>query len=343
MFLLLTRVLLWLLIGTIVYFVLVQFIPRQYFTWIGGLIVFGLLVAAFLRPYNPVVYSLWNVFSFPLKPLGFSLLLLLFAARTIDNGGIKSPGGWQVLIALIVLLVSSTPFLAYQLVGQLEKEVQQIEQQRQEVCQSECPPGERTKFKTVTAIVILGPLASEANFPFDDTGDRLLNAIALYQEQLSARNRPLLIVTGVASANLNPASNNKTNGNNNDIQTLLARTSIPPNKIRLAPSAIDLRSSAIAVEDILKQENINSRRIFLLSAPLHSRRAALTFINQGFTVLSPSPNISVSLLGGTPRRRLQIAEFIPTAEALFLTSRVLDEYYASLYYFLRGWLTPILL
>src|SRR6476469_2202398 len=173
MFLLLTRVLLWLLIGTIVYFVLVQFIPRQYFTWIGGLIVFSLLVAAFLRPYNPVVYSLWNVFSFPLKPLGFSLLLLLFAASKIDKGGVKKPGGLQISVAIIVLLVSSTPFLAYQLVGQLEKEVQQIEQQRQEVCQSECPPGERTKFKTVTAIVILGPLASEANFPFDDTGDRL--------------------------------------------------------------------------------------------------------------------------------------------------------------------------
>ena len=39
-------------------------------------------------------------------------------------------------------------------------------------------------------------------------------------------------------------------------------------------------------------------------------------------------------------RHITGADFAPSAEALLLTTRVLDEYFQTFYYFLRGWLAP---
>lgn len=117
MFLLLSRVLLWLLIGVIVYSVFQRFYPSG--TFVGRLIFVVLLVVialSFLNPNEPAVASLWRLVSFPLKPLGAAVLMLMFAAQRIKGGGIDKPGGYLVGWALTVLLLASTPAIAYFLV-----------------------------------------------------------------------------------------------------------------------------------------------------------------------------------------------------------------------------------
>lgn len=117
MFLLLSRVLLWLLIGTIVYSLFQRFYPSGNF--VGRLvlvIVFIVIVLSFVNPNEPAVSSLWRLISFPLKPLGASVLMLIFAAQKIKGGGIDKPGGYLVGWALTILLLSSTPAIAYFLV-----------------------------------------------------------------------------------------------------------------------------------------------------------------------------------------------------------------------------------
>ncbi len=117
MFLLLSRVLLWLLIGAIVFSLFQKFYPTGNF--IGRLIIVILLVVialAFINPNEPAVASLWKLVSFPLKPLGASVLLLIFAAQKIKGGGIEKPGGYLLGWALTVLMLSSTPAIAYFLV-----------------------------------------------------------------------------------------------------------------------------------------------------------------------------------------------------------------------------------
>jgi hypothetical protein len=114
MFLLLSRVLLWLLIGTIVYSLFQRFYPSG--TFVGRLVLVILLIVvalSFINPNEPAVASLWRMVSFPLKPLGASVLLMIFAAQRIKGGGIDKPGGYLVGWALTILLLASTPAVAY--------------------------------------------------------------------------------------------------------------------------------------------------------------------------------------------------------------------------------------
>ncbi|MBD2201031.1 hypothetical protein H6G33_00240 [Calothrix sp. FACHB-1219] len=117
MFLLLSRVLLWLLIGTVVYSFFQRFYPTGSF--VGRLVIVIMLIVlalAFINPNEPAVASLWRLISFPLKPLGASVLMLIFAAQRIKGGGIDKPGGYLLGWALTILLLASTPAIAYFLV-----------------------------------------------------------------------------------------------------------------------------------------------------------------------------------------------------------------------------------
>ncbi|MBD2355367.1 hypothetical protein H6G41_12175 [Tolypothrix sp. FACHB-123] len=117
MFLLLSRVLLWLLIGTLVYSFFQRFYPTGSF--VGRLVIVIMLIVlalAFINPNEPAVASLWRLISFPLKPLGASVLMLIFAAQRIKGGGIDKPGGYLLGWALTILLLASTPAIAYFLV-----------------------------------------------------------------------------------------------------------------------------------------------------------------------------------------------------------------------------------
>lgn len=115
MFLLLSRVLLWLLVGTIIYTLFQRFYPSGNF--IGRLllvILFIVVLLSFFNPSEPAVASLWRVVSFPLKPLGAAILLMIFAAQRIaKDGGISAPGGYLIGWALTILLLASTPAFAY--------------------------------------------------------------------------------------------------------------------------------------------------------------------------------------------------------------------------------------
>lgn len=117
MFLLLSRVLLWLLIGTVIYSLFQRFYPSG--TFIGRLVLVIVLIVvalSFINPNEPAVASLWRVVSFPLKPLGASVLLMMFASQRIKGGGIDKPGGYLVGWSLTILLLASTPAIAYFLV-----------------------------------------------------------------------------------------------------------------------------------------------------------------------------------------------------------------------------------
>jgi hypothetical protein len=100
MFLLLTQVLLWLALTVIIYNLLLKVIPRTYLTLLGGLFLFTIIVLAFFFPSDPLVSAAWNVLSFPLKPVGATILLLAIAL----NQGLKNRN--QVVAALVILLIS---------------------------------------------------------------------------------------------------------------------------------------------------------------------------------------------------------------------------------------------
>jgi hypothetical protein len=115
MFIMLSRVLLWLLLGTIAYSLFQRFYPSA--TFVGRLILvimLAILALFFVNPADPAAASLWRVVSFPLKPLGAAILLMIFSAQRMSKGGgIDKPGGFLIAWALIILLLASTPAFAY--------------------------------------------------------------------------------------------------------------------------------------------------------------------------------------------------------------------------------------
>ncbi|MFM7364967.1 MAG: hypothetical protein ACKO11_10835 [Cuspidothrix sp.] len=117
MFQLLSRVLLWLLIGVVAYSLFQRLYPTATFVgrFLLGLVIV-VLALAFFNPNELALSSLWRLISFPLKPLGASVLMLCFAAQKIKGGGIDKPGGLLLGWALTILLLSSTPAIAYFLV-----------------------------------------------------------------------------------------------------------------------------------------------------------------------------------------------------------------------------------
>jgi signal transduction histidine kinase len=121
MFVMLSRVLLWLLLGTIIFSLFQKFNPKDG-NFVGRLLLAILLIVLVLTFFNPggtgtVVSPIWQLVSFPLKPLGAAILLMIVAAQRMKGGAIDKPGGFMVGWALTILLIASTPAFAYFLVN----------------------------------------------------------------------------------------------------------------------------------------------------------------------------------------------------------------------------------
>lgn len=333
MFLLLSQILLWLLIAVIIYNLLLKVIPRAYLTLLGGFLLFSIIVLAFFFPNERLVSAAWSVLSFPLKPLGAAILLLAVAL----NQGLKNRN--LIVAALIILLVSSTPFLSNLLARSLELgEVTQISRTGTATPPAAQPAG---------AIVVLGRGTTQANVPYrtqiqlTETGDRILYAAQLYREQVNLGSQPLVIVSAGPRDDLQGNQDQTTEAN--DIASLLTQLGVPRDRIVTETRGVDLRSSAEQVSQILRARNLGNTRVIIVTSGLNSRRARLTFSDIGLNVISRPTDFYGFQAGATPRLRLRVESFLPSVESLGVTTRIVEEFFTTIYYSLRGWLTPVVM
>lgn len=322
MFLLLTRVLLWLLIAVILYNLFKKVIPKEYFTLLGGLFLFSFIVVAFFSPNNDVVSTIWEVLSFPLKPVGATIVLLSFALR---QGLEKSKN--LVLTALLILLIASTPFFSNLLAATTEQAV---------------VTPEAAGAQTASAIVVLGQGTTQPDEPprtqiqLTDTGDRILYAAQLYRQ---SGNNPLVVVSAGPRPNLQGTQEQIVEAN--DIRALLVQFGVPQTRIVVEPTGTNLRTSAEEVEDILRDRGIADNRVFLVTSAYNSRRAQQVFRSVGLTNVIAKPTGFFTVQPGSRATVDQWVEsFIPSVESLAITTQIVEEFYTSIYYYLRGWQTP---
>lgn len=330
MFLLLTQVLLWLLVTVILYNLLLKVIPRTYLTLLGGLFLFAIIVLAFFFPNERLVATAWSILSFPLKPVGATILLLIVAL----NQGLKKRN--QVVAALLILLISSTPFLSTLLARSLE--LGEVSQTARTVT------GAAPAAQTAGAIVLLGQGTTQANLPprtqvqLTDTGDRILYTAQIYRQQEALGNRPIVIVSAGPRSELQGTRNQTAEAS--DIATLLTQLGVPRDRIVPEARSADLRSSAQEVRNILSRRGLGGSRVILITSGLNSRRARLTYTGAGLNVIS-RPTTFVAVQPGTRENfNIGVSSFIPSVESLNITTRIVDEFFTSIYYYLRGWLAP---
>jgi hypothetical protein len=361
---LITQILILVGIFFLLRFVLWGLVPRTYLTWFGLLVLLFILAIVFLEPDNRTAGILWGILSFPLRPLGLVLILLSYAlSRVYIVFWWGRPAGkvtWavpQLLAAFLILVITSLPLTAYLLTAQTE--------QRTALELSLIPAP-----SNVQALVVLGDgtsptdptyrvrtqLSNTSNGLSTSLESRLSYAAQLYSQQATQGTAPLIIVSAGPQAILGRPGDTSTDA----IMAFLGRMGIPAEQIQIDSEGFDPRSSAIAVRKILLgpgarecavyvvcddgsvnrfQTGGNPNRIpvILLTPALNLRRATSTFTRLAFDVTPrPTDFYVFQLQGGL--RLAAISDLIPSAEGLTITSRAVDEYFAWLYYFTRGWL-----
>lgn len=326
MFLLLTQILLWLLLTVLIYNLLVKVIPRTYLTLLGGLLLFAIIVLAFFFPNDPLVRSAWSILSFPLKPVGATIILLAAAL----NQGLKNRN--LIVAALLILLFSSLPIVSGVLARPLELgEAAQIAT----TGAAATPPA---------AIVLLGRGTTQPNLPprtqiqLTDTGNRIPYAAQLYQQQAAAGNPPIVIVS--AGPREDFVGNQNQTVEANDIAALLTQLGVPNDRIVRETRSRDLRTSAVEVDRILRARGIAGRPVILVTSAINSRRARLAFSDIGINVVARPTGFFTIQPGARERLNIGVQSFIPSVESLTVSTRILEEFYTTIYYSLRGWLTP---
>lgn len=377
-FLLLTQVLLWLLIGLVAWFVLLKALPKPFLGGLVLLLIVVVLVLAFFQGppsgAGDVLEILWRIISFPFTPLGLALVLLTVL---LTRSKISTVLRRTILIVLTLLALGSLPFVAYYLAQELEMEAIELVRPLPAL---NIPGSQRV-------IVLLGqgttrpflrpsqdtrpdappkverPIAPEtfqvlSQLPIQLTerGDRILYAARLYQEEVARGSNPVIVVSASSRPDRQQKEGEKREdvSESRDIQTFLTQTlGVRATDIRLDYEGNSVRRSAEGVQRLLGQQNINgANQLVLVTTGMNMHRAALTFGSvfdeafiyarpTDFRTLPPAANLSRLLRGrDLVERQLQATDFLPSAEAFALSTEAFEEYINAFYYFLRGWIKP---
>jgi uncharacterized SAM-binding protein YcdF (DUF218 family) len=232
------------------------------------------------------------------------------------NQGLKNRN--LIVAALMILLISSIPFVSTVLARPLELG---------------SFPRAATTGTAAGAIVVLAQGTTQPSLPprtqiqlTDEGSNRLRRAAQLYQEQVTAGNQPIVIASAGQEAN--------------NVATVLNQFGVPQGQIVVESRSQDLRTSAEQVNGILRGRAIQDRPIFLVTSAINSRRASLAFSQVGVNVVTQPANFVSTEPGTREARNISIQSFIPSVDALSVSTRILEEFYTTIYYSLRGWLSP---
>lgn len=376
-FLLLTQLILWLIVGTVIWFFLSKVLKKEFLGLLVLILLLAVIVLAFFRgginEPGSVLEIIWRVISFPLSPFGLGLIFLILLLAGVKLSQVARR---LILGGLILLALGSIPLVANFLAQELEFEAIEL-----------VAPAPVPATGTRQVIVLLGqnttrpflrprvnPPPAEpqrveraikaeqydilSNLPTQITehGDRILYAADLYRQGNQNGVAPLIAVSGGVRPNRLPREGEKREdvSEARDIQLLLTRMfNVPEGNILLDHDNGTIRRSAETVKKLLDDQQINyGDQITLVASGLNMNRAALTFREvfresriivrpTDFYTLPPEKNLS-AITEGRDRVRydVQITDILPTADAFCLSSKAIQEYLNAFYYFIRGWIKP---
>jgi uncharacterized SAM-binding protein YcdF (DUF218 family) len=231
-------------------------------------------------------------------PLGVVLLLLLLALWRKKR--------WPVVTAILLLYVSSTPFVGDRLIGWLE---------------SRQPAVSLGQVEPADAVVVLGgifgPQVAPGLLPnLSESGERLEAGIVLTQ----AGKAPWLVFTG---GRIPWEGRVKTEGE--DSRTLAIVRGVPAEKIILTREVGNTADEARAVAALMRERHW--RRIILVTSGWHMPRSARLFRQAGVDCICFPVDFRRDRT-----RRLTLLDFLPGANALSNTETTLREIYGNLFY-----------
>jgi uncharacterized SAM-binding protein YcdF (DUF218 family) len=246
-------------------------------------------------------------------PDGLTCLLLVVVILTMRRKPRLALGA--VTTALVLLLLASTPLVSHMLVGAIEARSEP-----------------QIPLPAVDAIVVLGAGARPADPPQPmvqidgPTANRLLYAAKLYREGKA----PIVILSGGQlpwRKVLPPESA--------EMAEVIEIMGVPSSAVAQESESGNTYQNAVGTKAILEQRNLH--RILLVTSALHMPRALALFRQQGVQAISaPTDFLSVSTSSARSSWPDLIISVLPSAEALQLTTRALQELLGSAVYRIAG-------
>lgn len=319
-FLLLTQVLLWILVGLAARFVLLKALPKAF---LGGLVLVLLVAVTALTffkgaPEAGLLGDIWQILSVILNPFGLIIILLCVVWRDVESGGKFNKVVLRIGVAS--LLIFSLPIVSNFLAQRTELEAVQIMQEApplngaQRVIvlmgqnttrlklrpRTEAAPAEkkvdRSGILPPPEPISEGKFSMLANLPLQLTeqGDRILEAARLFSAERG--NNPVLIVSAGRRADRVEKKDEKKENISEaaDISKLLqSQFGIPGTAIIQDNDSRTVIESAQNVRKILETRNIRyGNQIMVVTSAIEASRTALTFARelapdgQGVTIIS---------------------------------------------------------
>ena len=392
-FILLTQVLLWVVVGLFTWYVLLKALPRAF---LGGLVILLLLGVAALTfyrggPAEGLFGDIWQVLAVPFSPLGLVLIFLLIVLPGIFRGTVSKTGLILLRVAIPLLLILSIPAVSYFLAQRSEAQALQItraapaetlggqrvivllgqDTTRLQLRPRTQPAPAPTATQTAQAPLIqpAEPLTENAYniltqqpIQLTEQGNRLIYAARLYQEEVGRGTNPLLVVSAGSreGRDRKEGDTRENTSEARDIVRFLQNQGVPAGSILEDNNSPTVYDSAFNVQALLRARRINfGNQLFLVTSAIEMSRSALTFSrefnNRGsetvITIVSRPTDFHTLPQRDSLRRRTQgrdltergfrLGDLLPNTQAFALSSRVVNEYIASIYYFLRGWIRPV--
>lgn len=325
MFPIITTILLWVLIVGVLWYVLTQLVSKKALARIGIIILLLIIILAFFNPNDTFGGTWWNLLSLPLKPLGLGIVLLGFSLRE----GMKKVKGNLVMIAFLVLLIGSTPLFAAALGQWAAANINQ-----NATTEERLPPSTIVVLARGTTKISLVP---SREVQLTEKGDRLLSTSQAYAQETFFGRQPLVIISSGRRPGIPLEQPNVIEAN--DVRVILNRSfNIPLPQLIAETSGVDVRTSAEAVVKILQEKNLQNQPITLIASGLEMRRAIGTFSQLNIKSIFPRPtDFTSGNVKPVNLKNIVVEDLVPNVDSLVLTSRIVDEYFVRVYYFLRGW------
>lgn len=323
MFPIITTILLWVLIVIVLWYVLTQLVSKKVLARIGVILLLLIVILAFFNPNDGFGGTWWNLLSLPLKPLGLGIVLLGFALRQ----GIKKVQGELVLVAFLVLVIGSTPLFSTVL-GQWAA----VNINQSATTEERLPPSTIVVLARGTTKIGLVP---RREVQLTEKGDRLLATSQVYAQEVFFGRLPFVIISSGKRPGIPLEQPNAIEAS--DVRVILNRFGIPLPQLIPEPKGVDVRTSAEAVVKILQDNNLQNQPITLVASGLEIRRAISTFSQLKIKAFPHPTDFTPGNIKPVNLNNIVLEDLIPNVDSLVLTSRIVDEYFVRVYYFLRGW------
>lgn len=225
-----------------------------------------------------------------------------------------------IILALLILLVSSNVWMSNLLVKSLE-------------WQYLVSPD---SVQNADAIVVLGGGIKPLIYPrpmidLAEQGDRVLYGAKLYKMQKA----PLILVSGGRI----PWKDSQNEGSEaDDMASLLVMLGVPETAIITEGNSYNTYDNAVYSREILQEKGIN--RIILVTSALHTPRSVKIFQKQGFEVIPAPTDFLVTerdFQNNVSWQNILIG-FLPDSGSLHNTNLALKEYLGIMVYKLKGWM-----